>query len=199
MADPELYVELIHHYRPLSGFDVVLLIGSKTVIRDLQWLKSNGLFTEVQQFKGAVFGVCGGYQMLCQTLHDPEALEHDSATIETGLGLIADEVIYQSPKILHRGQYSLFNYTVTGYEIHCGRMANYPLYYQQGRVAGTHVHGVFDNNDFRTAYFKSINPAYQGYNYTAYRDGEIQGFADSVAEHLDLDAIMRAVNPTSSC
>ena len=194
MADTELYVELIHDYRPLSGFDVVLLIGSKTVIRDLHWLKANGLFAEVQQFKGAVFGVCGGYQMLCQTLHDPDALEHDTPIEETGLGLIADKVIYQSPKILQRGQYALFNQTITGYEIHCGRMANYPLYYQNEQVAGTHVHGVFDNNDFRTAYFKSINPAYQGYDYAAYRDGEIQGFADKVADSLNIEAIMRAVD-----
>jgi adenosylcobyric acid synthase len=194
MADSELYVELIHDYRPLATFDMVLLIGSKTVIRDVRWLKANGLFAEVQQFKGAVFGVCGGYQMLCKTLHDPDALEHDTPTVETGLGLIDDEVIYQSPKILQRGLYELFSYSVQGYEIHCGRMANYPLYYQQGRIAGTHVHGVFDNNDFRTAYFKAIHANYQGYDYAAYRDEQIQSFADMVAENVDMDAIVRALS-----
>jgi adenosylcobyric acid synthase len=194
MADTELYVELIHDYRPLADFDMVLMIGSKTVIRDLRWLKTNGLFAEVQQHTGAVFGVCGGYQMLCQMLHDPDALEHDSPTVEAGLGLIDDDVIYQSPKILQRGIYELFSYPVQGYEIHCGRMANYPLYYQQGRIAGTHVHGIFDNNDFRTDYFKRLNPSYQGYDYAAYRDEQIQGFADMVADNLDMDAIMRALS-----
>jgi adenosylcobyric acid synthase len=193
MADPELYVELIHEYRPLDAFDMVLMIGSKTVIRDLRWLKENGLFEEVRQFKSAVFGVCGGYQMLCQTLHDPDALEHDEACVEIGLGLIADNVIYQSPKILQRGVYSLFSRDIQGYEIHCGRMGNYPLYYQQGRIAGTHVHGVFDDNGFRTEYFKTINPAYQGYDYALYRDGQIQGFADMVADNLDMNAIVRAL------
>jgi adenosylcobyric acid synthase len=193
MADTEVYVELIHDYRPLLGFDMVLLIGSKTVIRDLRWLKENGLFAEVQQFKGVVFGICGGYQMLCETLHDPEALEHDTPSIETGLGLIADEVIYQQPKILYRGLYTLFSYPIKGYEIHCGRMANYPLYYQQGRIAGTHVHGVFDNDRFRSDYFKAMNPQYQGYNYTVYRDQQIQNFANMVADNVDMDAIMRAV------
>ncbi|MSP28519.1 MAG: cobyric acid synthase [Methylococcales bacterium] len=193
IADPELYVELIHEYRPLAVFDMVLMIGSKTVIRDVRWLKENGLFAEVQQFEGAVFGVCGGYQMLCRMLHDPDALEHDSPTVEAGLGLIDDDVIYQSPKILQRGIYELFSYSVQGYEIHCGRMANYPLYYQQGRIAGTHVHGVFDNNDFRTDYFKRLNSSYQGYDYAAYRDEQIQGFADMVADNLDMDTIMRAL------
>ncbi len=193
MADPELYVELIHEYRPLATFDMVLMIGSKTVIRDLRWLKENGLYAEVQQFNGAVFGICGGYQMFCQTLYDPEALEHDTPTVETGLGLCDDDVIYQNPKILQRGCYELFSHAIQGYKIHCGRMTNYPLYYQQGRIAGTHIHGVFDNNGFRTEYFKNINPTYQGYDYATYRDGQIQGFADMVADNLDMDAILQAI------
>jgi adenosylcobyric acid synthase len=194
MADPELYVELVHDYRPLQSFDMVLLPGSKTVIRDLQWLKSQGLFNEILKFNKPVFGICGGYQMLCRSLHDPDALEHEVASIETGLSFIDDTVLYQSPKILARGQYRLFSYTgVNGYEIHCGRMDKYPLYYQDGQYSGTHVHGIFDHDRFRTDYFKAINPHYRGYAYAAYREAEIQGFADMVAENMDIAAILQAV------
>ena len=163
MADPQLYVELIPAYRSLNNFDMVLLPGSKTVIRDLQWLKQQGLFQEIQQFSKPVFGLCGGYQMLCQSLHDPDMLEHDIAGVETGLSFIDDIVIYQSPKILQCGYYQLFSYkAIKGYEIHCGRMDKYPLYYQVGRFTGTHVHGVFDDNAFRSDYFKAINPQLSG-------------------------------------
>jgi len=194
MADPELYVELIHASRSLSNFDMVLLPGSKTVIRDLQWLKQQGLFNELQQFNKPVFGLCGGYQMLCQSLHDPDALEHDSAIIEEGLGFIDDIVLYQSPKILQRGYYQLFSYTaIKGYEIHGGRMDKYPLFYQSGRVTGTHVHGVFDDDTFRGDYFKAINSAYQGFDYAHYRETQIQGFTDMVAENLDTAAILQAL------
>jgi len=194
MADPELYVELIHTYRPLNNFDMVLLPGSKTVIRDLQWLKQQGLFNEIQQFNKPVFGLCGGYQMLCQSLHDPDALEHDNAIIETGLSFLDDIVVYQSPKILQRGYYQLFSYTaIKGYEIHCGRMDKYPLFYQSGRLTGTHVHGVFDDDAFRSDYFKAINPHYQGFDYAQYREAQIQGFADMVAENLDTAAILQAL------
>lgn len=194
MADPELYVELIHDYRPLSSFDMVLLPGSKTVIRDLHWLKNQGLFKEISQFNKPVFGICGGYQMLCQSLHDPDALEHDIAIVETGLSFIDDTVLYQSPKILARGQYPLFSYkAISGYEIHCGRMDKYPLYYQGGLACGTHVHGVFDDDAFRTDYFKAINPHYQGYAYADYREAEIQGFADMVEKNLDIAAILQAL------
>lgn len=194
MADPELYVELIHAYRSLNSFDMVLLPGSKTVIRDLQWLKQQGLFNEIQQFNKPVFGLCGGYQMLCQSLHDPDRMEHEEAGVETGLGFIDDIVTYQSPKILQQGYYQLFSYTaIKGYEIHCGRMDKYPLYYQAGRFTGTHVHGVFDNDAFRGDYFKAINPEYQGYGYDYYRETQIDSFTRMVAENLDTAAILQAL------
>jgi adenosylcobyric acid synthase len=194
MADPELYVELIREYRPLASFDLLLLPGSKTVIRDLQWLKEQGLFKDILQSDKPVFGLCGGYQMFCKSLHDPDAIEHDSAIVEQGFGFIDDSVRYQQPKILARGQYRLFSYdAVNGYEIHCGRMDKYPLYYQDGRCSGTHVHGVFDDDAFRTDYLKTINPKYQGYAYSAYRDAEIQGFADMVEQNLDIAAILQAL------
>ncbi|MDD5463197.1 MAG: cobyric acid synthase [Methylococcales bacterium] len=194
MADPELYVELIHNCRPLNSFDMVLLPGSKTVIRDLQWLKKQGLFKELQQFNKPVFGLCGGFQMFCQSLQDPDLLEHDTASIETGLSFIDDIVVYQNPKILQRGYYQLFSYTaIKGYEIHCGRMDKYPLYYQGGRVAGTHVHGVFDDEVFRSDYFKAINPQYQGYDYGVYREAQIRSFTNMVSENLDTAAILQAL------
>ncbi|HSN24530.1 MAG TPA: cobyric acid synthase, partial [Methylomicrobium sp.] len=193
IADPELDVELIHGYRPLAGFDMVLLPGSKTVIRDLQWLKQQGLDAEILTFEGAVFGLCGGYQMLCKMLHDPDALEHEVSSVEEGLGLIDDTVIYQSPKILARGDYRLFSHdAVKGYEIHCGRLQNHPLSYRQGRIAGTHVHGVFDHDAFRTGYFKAINPDYRGFCYAEYRDAEIRRFAEMVAAHVDIERILAA-------
>jgi len=194
MADPELYVELIHDYRPLESFDMVLLPGSKTVIRDLQWLKKLGLFEGILRANKPVFGICGGYQMLCQSLHDPDAIEHEVAIVEPGFAFIGDTVLYQKPKILARGQYRLFSYDgISGYEIHCGRMDKYPLYFQGGRFSGTHVHGIFDNDEFRTDYFKTINPQYRGYAYSDYREAEIQGFADMVGQNLDIAAILQAL------
>jgi len=60
-------------------------------------------------------------------------------------------------------------------------------------VAGTHVHGVFDDDDFRRDYFRAMNSRYQGYAYEAYREAEIQGFADMVAANLDIEAIISAL------
>jgi adenosylcobyric acid synthase len=197
MADHELDVELIHAYRPLQAFDLVLLPGSKTVMNDLRWLKNQGLFNEIKACNKPVFGLCGGYQMLCQNLYDPDALEHNTPGTETGFGFIDDDVIYQNPKVLASGSYTLFGHTIKGYEIHYGRMERYPLYYQGQQIGGTHIHGIFDDDDFRGSYFKTINPDYQGYAYQDYREMEIQQFADRVGESLDIENLVGILSTES--
>lgn len=193
MADEELDVILIHSFQTLEKFDLILLAGSKNVLSDLRYLKKNGLFEQIQTFEKAIFGICGGYQMLCETLDDSKGLESDTPSCETGLALIADNVTYQQPKILKRGNYRAFDFDVQGYEIHCGRLENYPLFYQSKRICGTHIHGIFDNNEFRTAYFKKLNPVYQGFDYAAYREAAINNFTNMVRENLDLSALQTAL------
>jgi adenosylcobyric acid synthase len=194
MADEELYVELIQAYHPLESFDLILLPGSKTVISDLQWLKKKGLFEEILRVKKPIFGICGGYQMLCRSLHDPDAIEYETPCLEAGLDIIDDSVLYQNPKILHRGYFSLFSYpAIKGYEIHCGRMQKYPLFYQNEGIAGTHIHGIFDHDVFRNDYFKAINPQYQGYAFEEYREAQIQDFTAMVSENLEIDTIFQAL------
>ena len=191
MADDELDVTLIHSFQTLADFDLILLAGSKSVISDLRWLKAEGLFAEIQQFEKAIFGICGGYQMLCEALNDSEGLEADMPSFETGFGFIADTVTYQQPKILKRGVYSVFGFDVTGYEIHCGKLARYPLFYDAENISGTHIHGIFDNNKFRSAYFKKLNPAYKGFDYTVYREETINAFTNMVRENLDLTTLLQ--------
>lgn len=193
MADPEIHVDIIQHYRPLSGFDMVVLAGSKTTIRDLQWLKHTGLFSELQQFTGQIFGICGGYQMLFKKICDPLGVEAKEGSEEQGLGLIDDYITFANKKVLKRQTYQAFDHTVKGYEIHMGKAAKYPLYYHQAWIAGTHIHGIFDNNAFRTEWFKKINPKYIGYDYSQYRTDAIQEFVDMVAESVDCEQILQAL------
>ena len=52
---------------------------------------------------------------------------------------------------------------------------------------------IFDNNEFRTAYFKQLNPNYQGFDYADYRNALIQGFSDMVKDNINLDLILNAI------
>ncbi|HCT98789.1 MAG TPA: cobyric acid synthase CobQ [Methylococcaceae bacterium] len=191
MADEEIEVTLIHQWQSLEGFDMVLLAGSKSVISDLRWLKENGLFAEILRFQKSIFGICGGYQMLCETLVDNHAQEASEPSIEQGFALIADTATYFPTKTLKRGIYRVFDeFDVEGYEIHCGQLAKYPLYYQSGRITGTHIHGIFDNNALRTAYFRKISPHYLGFDYAQYREHAIHRFTNMVRENLDLSVLL---------
>ena len=58
--------------------DVVILPGSKSTIGDLAFLRAQGWDIDIKAHVrrgGHVLGVCGGYQMLGQTIADPEGIE----------------------------------------------------------------------------------------------------------------------------
>ena len=75
---------------PRSRYDFVVLPGSKNTIADLAWLRETGLADWIlEQHRGGatVVGICGGYQMLGRTIHDPDGMESRSGSAE-GLGLL---------------------------------------------------------------------------------------------------------------
>ncbi len=193
IADSEVRVEIIQKYQSLANFDALLLLGTKTTIQDLKWLKNNGLFKEILQFKKQIFGICGGYQMLFNVLKDPDAIEYPHPIEETGLGLIDDNIQFYPKKILTRTQYQAFGLTVTGYETHMAQTAKYPLFYEEEKVAGTHIHGIFENDEFRNTWCRKINSDYQGYAYQDYREHQIQTFVNHVATHINYEKILAAL------
>ncbi len=114
--------------------DLIILPGTKNTIEDLMYLKSAGLCEYIVRHARAgkaVIGVCGGYQMLANSLHDPY---HTESRIEhmTGLGLIDMDVTFEQEKVTTRvlGQVSkgskglldgMSDAQVEGYEIHMGK------------------------------------------------------------------------------
>ncbi|MDO9006434.1 MAG: cobyric acid synthase [Aquabacterium sp.] len=129
------------HPADLEGADWVILPGSKHTTSDLAWLRSQGLDAAIQRHAaagGAVLGVCGGLQMLGQTLIDAEGVESDSASVDAltstpGLNLLPLVTTFERDKLLLETQAafgpttgawsSLSGTHVQGYEIHHGRTA----------------------------------------------------------------------------
>ena len=64
---------------PIPGnADVVILPGSKSTIGDLAFLRAQGWDIDIKAHVrrgGHVLGLCGGYQMLGQTIADPDGIE----------------------------------------------------------------------------------------------------------------------------
>src|ERR1051325_4505423 len=77
--------------------DAVIIPGTKTTTWDLDHIRRTGLALAVERLVGRVpvIGICGGYQMLGRTLHDPDRVESELGTID-GLGLLGFEVSFQT-------------------------------------------------------------------------------------------------------
>ncbi len=111
--------------------DAVILPGSKNTIRDLLWMRQNGLEAKILRFAsegGLVFGICGGYQMLGQEVSDPDGAEQKGTV--RGLGLLPTRTVFEKEKTRTRVQgrflaaegilKELSGTELEGYEIHMG-------------------------------------------------------------------------------
>ncbi|WP_447018735.1 cobyric acid synthase [Shewanella algae] len=114
------------HQGELPGLDLLLLPGSKNVRADLAFIRQQGWDKGIARhlrYGGKLIGICGGFQMLGQTIADPLGLEDLPGTSQ-GLGYLPLTTELQVEKqllnvsgTLRLGQSSA---SVSGYEIHCG-------------------------------------------------------------------------------
>ena len=127
-----------------------------------------------------IFGVCGGYQMLGETLSDPHGVENGGSM--KGMGLLPMDTIFAEKKTRTRvhgqfGQLSgvfapLSGAEIEGYEIHMGRSeGTLPFFnhltdavtgdekrdgFCRGDVYGTYVHGFFDKEGIAAALAEAL-------------------------------------------
>ncbi len=135
-------------------YRIVFLPGTKNTIEDLLWLRSRNLdqwLLRQHQEGTLIVGICGGYQMLGQSISDPEGLE--SSIVQTpGLGLLPVNTVLKSPKTTCEVEASTPNGTrFRAYEIHMGvtiaSAGSHPLGCSADRVFGTYLHGAFEDPD----------------------------------------------------
>ena len=174
LADSELDVDFVSSDITLRGYDMVILPGSKLTIDDLRWLQESNIDKRILEYEGVIFGICGGYEKLCNSVGGYRAL-----------GLIDDKIEFVSDKILERKVYDIFGIKVSGFELHEGISTKGRLHYHQGRIYATFVHEVFDSNEFRNMIFKNINPNYRGYDFQKYKQNKISKFMEVMKGHLD--------------
>jgi len=142
-------------------FDVVVLPGTKDTLGDLAWLKAQGLdgWIRAQHAAGAtVVGICGGYQMLGETIADPLGVEAGGGSA-AGLGLLPAATILTETKITRAIRATSPGGVIfPAYEIHMGvttlrtplppfaRLADGSADGARGdRVLGTYLHGALED------------------------------------------------------
>ena len=201
--------------RKLEGYDALILPGTKNVRFDLQWLKDTGWTPPIQTFQGQVLGVCGGFQMLGNSIQDPHGVEGEPGTT-SGFGRLDIETVLEKEKILSRSQGHLADGTpIDGYEIHMGRTLRgpnvVPLVNVQSRngemvedtdgaiskdwkIQGSYFHGLFDFPDFRNRFLQSLNPDYEVEDVQQAKDFKQTQYdllAEHFEKHLDMDQLKR--------
>ena len=210
-----------HPSELLENSSAILLPGSKTTIKDLEWLKDTGLFIKIRQLADRnvpVAGICGGYQMMGNLIHDPDGIEAGGGSIK-GLGLLDVETGFSLNKttIQSEGRFqggtgffrNLKDRRCRGYEIHMGetRCSGVSALYQRGDGSlegsispnglcwGTYMHGIFDDLFFRRSFLISLGwePSEQGESEEVLREKEFERIADVVEMSIDMNTLDRMI------
>lgn len=164
--------------KELGEPDMIIIPGTKNTIEDLKWLRQSGLEPRIKRHANegkALFGICGGYQMLGEKIYDPDNVESGGEI--RGLELLKTETTFYKEKIRTqiKGRFNniegfykeLSKVEFEGYEIHMGDTdikdenslsiinvvsiaGNKPSESENGavndNVAGSYIHGIFDNS-----------------------------------------------------
>lgn len=221
-SHPALGVRYVTAAGQLGAPDLVILPGTKSTVQDLLWLRSSGLEAAVRKLAAAdtpILGVCGGYQMLGQTIRDPEGVE--SRGTVAGVGLLPCDTVFTFQKTRTRMRAEVLaqpfkGAELDGYEIHMGRTkrtGGQPFCRLQtgaedgtvqGQVFGTYLHGLFDTGSLtdRLAAWLLARKGLSADSLptrdrTVYKQEQYDQLAAGVRAALDMPAIYRAMEEYS--
>lgn len=221
---PQVDFQWIKHNESPPPVDCVILPGSKSVISDLTWLKSQGWQSYLQKhlrYGGKLIGICGGLQMLGQQLLDPQHLESEISEM-TGLHLMPYQTEFFPAKHLtnQTGRLNLTNQAkikakIKGYEIHQGQtnFADFPelphaieftngdkdgLISADNQIFTTYLHGLFDEPKAlqNLLNWAGLETA-ERFDVNDFRESQINRLADCFEKHLNLDKILAILQNTN--
>ncbi|MCF6235771.1 MAG: cobyric acid synthase [Gammaproteobacteria bacterium] len=210
---PQIELRYIKSYETIPDADLIILPGSKSVRSDLDWLRKHHWDQTILKhlrYGGRVIGICGGFQMLGQEIHDPLGLEGDAGS-STGLGLLNISTTLDKEKQLRNisGTLNINQTPVIGYEIHTGittgSALNTPAIHLTSRnnktihegaisndqqILGTYLHGLFESTKACHALLQwagLTQPEF--FDYHQRRDQDIDRIADEIEKQVDLKAM----------
>ncbi|CAN2041188.1 Cobyric acid synthase [Candidatus Magnetomoraceae bacterium gMMP-15] len=174
-----LNVFFLEKVQDLFKFKAVIIPGSKNTRYDLEWAQKLGWAKKLKEYRkhgGHILGICGGYQMMGQSINDPDGLEGKPGKSKA-LELLPVETTLMAPKTTTLTHFSWHGKSGQGYEIHAGqtvRLSGSAMFIIHSRnshniddkdgcmtedkkVCGTYIHGLFDSPDILKLWLKQIN------------------------------------------
>jgi adenosylcobyric acid synthase len=219
--EPGVNVRFVASCGALGTPDLIVLPGTKATVDDLAWLRGRGLGDAIRRSGAVVLGICGGYQVMGRSIVDAHGVEASPGTRVTGLGWLGVDTSFTVAKTTRRRRGEGMGAALTGYEIHHGVVVRRPgtapwltldgvtgaeadvesegAVDAQGRLFGTTLHGLFEQDRFRSAFLvevarrrgKAFVPA--GVSFARRREAQIDRIADVLAAHADLDHLWELV------
>ena len=208
-AEPDVDVIMVKRGSPLPPCDLIVLPGSKATVADLAALRAEGWNVDIAAHVrrgGYVLGLCGGYQMLGTSIADPRGLEGPPGTVP-GLGLLDVETTIGGDKTLTdvEGHTISDGVGFRGYEMHMGVSAGpateRPLIRfhdgrldgavsADGRVAGTYVHGLFNDDRQRRAWIERLGGKASPDSHEERIDDTLDALASHLEAHVDIERLL---------
>lgn len=188
--------------------DLVIIPGSKSTRGDLDFLRRQGWDVDLlahHRRGGRVLGICGGYQMLGRNVSDPEGIEGPPGD-SPGLGLLDIETVMGGDKSVTQvdAHHVGLDLPFAGYEIHIGRSYGSDrarpfarvdgvaegAVSADGRVAGSYLHGMFDDDRFRATWLNSNGADASDLGYQAMVERTLDELAAHLETHLDVAGLL---------
>ena len=204
-------VRYVTNVNELKNPDMIVLPGSKNTMGDLKWMRESGLEASVKKMaeRIPVFGICGGYQMLGNSIADPDHAEEGGEM--RGMELLPIDTILLPQKTLKQVEgklndvdgifAGLSGQDYTGYEIHMGDTVSdqgeqLPQLVHSGMVYGTYIHSIFDKGGIVSEIAKTLAKnkgidleAENAIDYAELKEREYDKLADVIRSSMDMDAI----------
>ena len=216
----------IRESQNLNKFDFIVLPGSKQTIKDQIFLEECGLSKDIKKYsnnKGNIIGICGGFQMLGTSLEDPFFKEGSKSYAEQkikGIGLLPIRTTFFKNKLTRQiSSESVWpcQSKINGFEIHNGQtelenaqtsvnikpifkdlnLGWYKENKEGGTIAGTYIHGIFENDNWRDQYINLIRKSKKlpklnkkSIPYKKKRESIIDNLAKEFDKHLNIKLVL---------
>ena len=192
--DPRVNLFYTNNTSDIQQADIIILPGTKATLDDLMELRRNGCAQAIQRAHRdgkTVVGICGGYQMLGQTVEDPDGIE-GSVTSLPGLGLLPIHTTMTPEKTTKQVTFMFEGHACQGYEIHQGVSDTNEVILQTDHCIGTYIHGFLDNVPVIEHLLKGSGGQVHDSclrNPLTFKEEQYNKLADHVRQHVDLERI----------
>ncbi len=200
--DPRVNLFYTSNTKDIEQADIIILPGTKSTLDDLLELRRNGCAQAIQRAHRdgkMIIGICGGYQMLGQSVNDPEGIEGSISQLP-GLGLLPIHTTMTPEKTTRQVTFDFNGHSCQGYEIHQGVSDTQEMILQTDHCLGTYIHGILDNQPVIEHLLKAHGDCprceqrseIQGdcpQNVAAFKDQQYDKLAAHVRKHVDMERI----------